>query len=89
MPNISVPTDGYALIHLECAPEPADCPRAQYTHVTVASVPIPQGTRVTIVHDGWGKGGEWEEACLYFGRVWEKTVLPRLKHRFERGPVDW
>jgi len=57
--------------------------------VTVMFEPILQGTRVILVHDGWGKGGEWEEAYLYFDRAWKKTVLPRLKHRFERGPVDW
>ena len=63
--------------------------RNQYTHVTVGFEPNLQGTKVSIEHDGWGKGSEWDEAYIYFDRAWNKTVLPRLKHRFENGPVDW
>jgi hypothetical protein len=49
----------------------------------------PQGTRVSINHDGWGTGDDWDEAYNYFERAWQKTVLPRLKHRFVYGLVDW
>jgi hypothetical protein len=40
-------------------------------------------------HDGWGEGGEWDTAFAYFSRAWTDVVLPRLKHRFEQGPMDW
>lgn len=46
-------------------------------------------TRVTLTHIGWGEGGPWEEALAYFRRAWSVLVLPRLRHRFAVGPVDW
>lgn len=64
--------------------------RGQRTHVTLRFVSEDDGwTRVTLYHDGWGKGGEWDEAYVYFTRAWNQVVLPRLKYRFENGPVDW
>ena len=59
------------------APPSLPTVREQYTHVTVAFEPILQGTRVKLVHDGWGKGGELEEAFQYFNRAWKQIVLPR------------
>jgi hypothetical protein len=49
----------------------------------------PDRTRVLLRHDGWGEGGEWDGAFEYFNRAWKRTVLPRLKYRFESGPIDW
>jgi uncharacterized protein YndB with AHSA1/START domain len=46
-------------------------------------------THLTLYHDGWGTGGEWDEAFEYFNQAWTEVVLPRLKYRFEKGPVDW
>jgi uncharacterized protein YndB with AHSA1/START domain len=64
--------------------------RGQRTHVTVRLfVEGPGSTRVTLHHDGWGSGGQWDEAFLYFERAWIQVVLPRLKRRFEDGPIDW
>ena len=63
--------------------------RGQRTHVVVRFAPEEGGTRVTLYHDGWGSGGEWDKAFEYFGKAWKKVVLPRLKYRFEHGPVDW
>lgn len=64
--------------------------RGQMTHVTVRMRPIgPDETSVALRHDGWGEGGEWEEAYQYFVRAWLEVVLPRLKYRFENGPIDW
>lgn len=64
--------------------------RGQRTHVVVRLSETETGTtRVTVHHDGWGEGGEWDEAFAYFSRAWTGVVLPRLKHRFEHGPVDW
>jgi uncharacterized protein YndB with AHSA1/START domain len=64
--------------------------RGQMTHVTVRMRQMEaEETLVTLRHDGWGEGGEWEEAYRYFKRAWLEVVLPRLKYRFEIGPIDW
>jgi uncharacterized protein YndB with AHSA1/START domain len=64
--------------------------RGQMTHVVVRLSEADAGhTRVTVRHDGWGEGGEWDAAFDYFSRTWAEVVLPRLKHRFVCGPVDW
>jgi uncharacterized protein YndB with AHSA1/START domain len=64
--------------------------RGQLTHVVIRLFETDAGhTRVTVRHDGWGEGSEWDAAFQYFSRAWADIVLPRLKHRFERGPVDW
>ncbi len=71
---------------------PAHLPnvRPHRTHVVVRLVP--QGdrqVRVTLRHDGWGEGDEWDQAFDYFTIAWKKVVLPRLKHRLDQGPIDW
>ena len=71
------------------APPALSTVRRQRTHVVVRFFAEEAGTRVTLHHDGWGSGGEWDEAYDYFGRAWKQIVLPRLKYRFEYGPVDW
>jgi len=64
--------------------------RKQRTHVVVRFQELDAGqTRVTLFHDGWGEGGEWDEAFQYFTRAWLEFVLPRLQYRFSVGPVDW
>lgn len=64
--------------------------RGQRTHVILRFFPLNDNrTRVTLHHDGWGEGGEWDEAFDYFENAWKRVVLPRLKYRFEHGPVDW
>lgn len=64
--------------------------RGQRTHVMVRFFELdPGNTRVTLRHDGWGESGEWDEAFSYFTSAWGEVVLPRLKYRFENGPVDW
>lgn len=64
--------------------------RKQWTHVVVRFEPVGEAsTKVTLSHDGWGEGSEWDEAFAYFTRAWNDVVLPRLKHRFTVGPVDW
>jgi len=63
--------------------------RGQRTHVVVRFFPEEEGIRVTLYHDGWGSGGERDEAFEYFQKAWKEVVLPRLKYRFEHGPVDW
>lgn len=71
---------------------PPDLPtvRGQMTHVVIYLFEAgPEKTRVILRHDGWGEGGEWDAAFRYFTRAWGEVVLPRLKYRFEHGPVDW
>jgi hypothetical protein len=60
------------------------------THVTIRLEPIAASkTRVVLRHDGWGEGGQWDQAYEYFDRAWKKVVLTRLRYRFEVGPIDW
>ncbi|MCX6072317.1 MAG: SRPBCC domain-containing protein [Chloroflexi bacterium] len=72
------------------APPELPTVRGQRTHVSVRFSALGAGlTRVSLRHDGWGEGGEWDEAFKYFERAWNRVVLPRLRHRFEHGPIDW
>lgn len=72
------------------APPELPAVRLQRTHVTVRLRALgPRTTRVRLMHDGWGQGGEWERARAYFARAWGDVVLPRLRYRFEHGPLDW
>ena len=45
-------------------------------------------TQVTLTHTGWGEGGEWDEAVVYFDRAWD-VVLARLQQLFFEGPIAW
>ncbi len=64
--------------------------RKQWTHVVIRFEEIStEKTKVTLHHDGWGTGGQWDEAFDYFTDAWLKIVFPRLKYRFDNGPVDW
>jgi hypothetical protein len=49
----------------------------------------PARTRLRFTHLGWGEGADWDKAYEYFDHAWGAVVLPRLKHRFEKGPLDW
>jgi uncharacterized protein YndB with AHSA1/START domain len=63
--------------------------RGQKTYVTVRLHPADEGrTQVTLVHGGWGEGGQWDQAYDYFNRAWG-NVLGNLEKRFNDGPVDW
>jgi uncharacterized protein YndB with AHSA1/START domain len=60
--------------------------RRQWTHVVLRFFEADGGrTRLTLAHDGWGNGGEWDEAYAYFERAWLEVVLPNLKKRFVKG----
>ncbi len=72
------------------APPHLDQARRQWTHVTVRLRRLEENrTEVTLFHDGWGTGGQWDQAFEYFQRAWIRLVLPRLQYRFSVGPVDW
>jgi uncharacterized protein YndB with AHSA1/START domain len=63
--------------------------RAQRTFVTVRMQPEGAAeTRVRLTHSGWGDGGEWDKAYVYFERAWG-NVLSNLQKRFAEGPIDW
>jgi hypothetical protein len=64
--------------------------RQQRTSVVVRFKELEKGqTKVTLTESGWGEGDEWDKAFAYFSKAWQDVVLPRLKPRFEVGPVDW
>ena len=64
--------------------------RGQRTHVIVRFFETDiEETQITLRHDGWGNGGEWDESFDYFTSAWGEVVLPRLKYRFVHGPIDW
>ncbi len=64
--------------------------RGEMTHVVVHfKETAAEETLVSLVHDGWGEGGEWDQAFDYVTRAWGEIVLPRLRYRFEEGPIDW
>lgn len=71
------------------APPSIPAIRRQYTHVVIRFSLEDEGTRVSLYHDGWGKGAEWDRTFAYFDTAWNKIVLPRLAYRFMHGPVDW
>ena len=57
--------------------------RGQWTHVVLRFSEVDGGrTRLTLVHDGWGEGGEWDEAFKYFEHAWLEGVLPNLVKLF-------
>jgi len=59
--------------------------RKQWTHVVLRFFEIEGGrTKLTLRHDGWGEGGEWDEAFAYFDRAWLTIVLPNFVELWER-----
>lgn len=63
--------------------------RTQRTFVVIRLESVAENlTRVRLHHTGWGDGGEWDRAYIYFDRAWG-NVLANLKKRFETGPIDW
>ncbi|MGE5798138.1 MAG: SRPBCC family protein [Ignavibacteria bacterium] len=72
------------------APPTMPTVRQQLTHVTIRFTEQDDNTiKVTLNHDGWGDGEEWDKAFNYFDRQWNNVVLPMLKYRFENGSVNW
>ena len=63
--------------------------RGQFTHVVIRLNRTSNGTLVTLNHDGWGTGVDWDQAYSYFNAAWNRIVLPHLKYRFDHGPIDW
>lgn len=66
--------------------------RGQRTMVVIELEPetgTPARTRLRFTQLGWGEGADWDQAYEYFDHAWGGVVLPRLKQRFEKGPLDW
>lgn len=57
------------------------------TAVTVTMEPVEGGTRVTVVHAGWGEGDGWAEARRWHAAAW-RQVLDSLKGALESGRGD-
>lgn len=49
----------------------------------------PGKTEIHFLETGWGTGKDWQEGFDYFVDAWGNTVLPRLRYRFDAGPVNW
>jgi len=71
------------------APPSLPTVRDQFTHVVIRFYATAEGTRLTLFHDGWGTGTEWDKALNYFKAAWKQVVLPRLEYRFIHRPIDW
>jgi uncharacterized protein YndB with AHSA1/START domain len=57
------------------------------THVVVTLEPLgPRATKVRLVQSGFGEGGEWDTAVVYFEEAWGR-VLDRLVAYYEH-PTD-
>jgi len=70
-------------------PEHPTIRQLYHTWVVVRLQPAGAGrTRVVLDHLGWGTGEKWDKVYTYFDHAWD-TVLSRLVHRFEAGPVNW
>lgn len=46
-------------------------------------------TKFSFTQSGWGSSDNWQRARGYFLIAWGNIVLPRLRYRFDVGPVDW
>jgi uncharacterized protein YndB with AHSA1/START domain len=71
---------------------PATLPsvRNQRTVVSIEIAPIDTvRTRVTLRHQGWGAGPEWDRAIEYFEQAWNGFVMPSFQRRVALGPIDW
>ena len=71
---------------------PPDQPyvRGQRTMVVLDFAALDAGrTHLRFSQLGWGEGPDWDAAFQYFDRAWNQFVLPNLKYRFQKGPIDW
>jgi uncharacterized protein YndB with AHSA1/START domain len=49
-------------------------PGATPTEVEVRLFPTPDGTRLEVLHEGWGDGPGWERARTWFDRAWSGAL---------------
>jgi uncharacterized protein YndB with AHSA1/START domain len=64
--------------------------RGKRTVIVVELAPAGEkATKLRFTESCWGDGPDWDRAYDYFDHAWGAIVLPRLKYRFEVGPVTW
>lgn len=62
--------------------EVMNAPGITPTRVEVSLLPRPTGTRLLLVHSGWGDGDDWQRARAWFDRAWS-GALERLREVLE------
>lgn len=64
--------------------------RMQRTVVTVRFKKMGEArTRVSMVHDHFGDGPEWDRTIDYFAPAWSGQVMPYFLYAAEHGSVSW
>jgi uncharacterized protein YndB with AHSA1/START domain len=72
------------------APATMPAVRSQRTVVSIEISPLDAArTRVTLRHQGWGTGPEWDRAIEYFEQAWNGFVMPSFQRRVASGPINW
>jgi uncharacterized protein YndB with AHSA1/START domain len=54
--------------------------RDERTRVHIALADVPTGTTVSLTHDGWGYGPEWNAVRDYFDRAWDHVLAALTAH---------
>jgi hypothetical protein len=62
-------------------------PGAEVTDVTVQLFPTLTGTRLELVHAGWGDGPDWERARDWFAHAWE-GAFERLRGAMHQSEAE-
>lgn len=64
--------------------------RSQLAVVTVRFAEVDEGhTKVSLIHDHFGDGYDWDETFKYFIAGWSQSVMPRFVYAAENGGVNW
>lgn len=64
--------------------------RMQRSIVTVRFEAIGKArTRVSLIHDHFGDGPEWNRTIDYFAPAWSRQVIPYFLYAAEHGSVKW
>lgn len=88
--NVVLAVEPETMLSFTWAPAPDSSIATHRTSVVVRlGRPDDELTLVTVQHAGFGDGPEWDVALSDARFMWNRSVLPRLRHRFQVGPVDW
>ncbi|MBN1945087.1 MAG: SRPBCC domain-containing protein [Bradymonadales bacterium] len=61
-------------------------PEAPTTELEVRLRPAPFGTRLEVIHSGWGEGASWTRAREWFDKAWSKALEKILSVYANRTP---